>query len=65
MTRLAIFWLLILATMLVAGIIAYVLLNKAADAAIVAALVGGLTAVVLNGAVAIIRRNGGTEDAAQ
>ena len=60
MTRFAIFVLLLLTAAVVATVCAYVLKGKP-DAAIVAALTGVVTALVLNGAVAIIKRNGGTE----
>lgn len=58
MTRLAIFMLLVLAGALVGVIGAYILrLGKDADATVVAALVGGITALVLNGIVAIVKRH--------
>lgn len=61
MTRLAIFWLLVLATGLVAAIIAYALRGKP-DAGVLGALGVALSAVVLHGAVAIKNRNGPIDD---
>lgn len=61
MSRLAIGVLLGLAVAFVAAIIKYTFTAPSPDAGVIAALVGGLVAVVLNGAVAIINRNGGAE----
>jgi hypothetical protein len=60
MTRLSIGWLLTLTSALVATIAWYVVhMGEKANPLVVTALVGGLTALVLNGIVAVIKRNGG------
>jgi hypothetical protein len=61
MARLAILACLLFALVFVALIVWYVLVQRPVESRIVVALTGALTAVVLNGAVAIIKRNGGTE----
>jgi hypothetical protein len=63
MSRLAIFVLLLLAAALVGAIVGYVFYVPTPSDAVILALVAALTAVVFNGAVAIIKRNGGEGDA--
>ena len=58
MTRLAIFWTLVLASLVVAVIAVYAL-RGSPNATVISALVGALGALVLKGCVAIINRNGG------
>lgn len=59
MTRLALLILLILAAIVVCATCAYVLHTEKPEAAIVIGLTGMLGALVLNGVVAIVKRNGG------
>lgn len=62
MTRLAILWLLILATALVGTMILYVLCYMHPDAAVLGTLGVALSAVVYKGAVAIKNRNSPDDD---
>lgn len=57
MTRLAIVWLLVLATVIVGVVTFYVVKVRPVDAAVVAALATILGAVVYHGAVAVKNRN--------
>jgi hypothetical protein len=57
MTRLAIGWLLVLATVIVGVVVYYVVKVRPVDAAVVAALATTLGAVVYHGAVAVKNRN--------
>jgi hypothetical protein len=62
-TRLVMIWLTVLASLLVVTLIVYVLYEmvhkQPIDQFVILAIVGGIGAVVLNGAVAIVKRNGG------